>query len=404
MQHGVVIVGASIAGYNTAKELRKQGFKEKITLITKQDLLPYNLYPLSKEWMHDAKKQEPPLFNDQDFFDQEQITVLKNTEIVALHPEEKTIESHTGEKISYDRLVLAVGSNLRTLEVPGADAHGLFYLRDFENASAIKDWSKQVTDLVLVGAGFIGLELASTFSQLGIHVTVIEHSEFPLGRILGNDASTYFTKMHREHGVEILTKEGVTGFEKDAQGNVSFVQTESGKKVPAQMVIVGIGVIPNTSITHPNLEIARGIVVNEYGETSIPDIYAAGDCTVWPYQGEQIHVEHWEHARAQGRAVAHNLIKEKSDVYAVRPYFWTDQYDQTFEYLGHALTWERILVRGSLATREFSLAYVDKENKPIAILFANNSEKRAEVAAFMDQNRPIDEDKFSDRNIPFQEF
>ncbi len=209
--------------------------------------------------------------------------------------------------------------------------------------------------------------------------------------------------MHEDHGVKFITGEGGKAFEKDAGNKLSKVITTAGTEVPAQMAIVGVGVVPNISVTHPDLEVDGGIIVNEYGETSIPDVYAAGDVAVWPYQGKQIHVEHWEHAYNQGQNIAKNIMEPKSHPYRTRPYFWTDHYDQTFERLGHMDSWDRTIVRGSLDDKEFTIAYVDKENKPLAILFANHADKRKEVNRLMNSGEAIDEERFKDRNIPLND-
>lgn len=400
MDHGVVIVGGSVAGFHVAETLRKEGYQNKITIINQQDWLPYDVSMLSKDWMLDQEKLTPPLFKDESFFADADVTVRLNITITKLNPEDKTILTDTDETIPYDTLVLATGSVLRTLEVPGSDAAGVFYLRDFENALKIKQWAKKTKELVIVGAGFIGLEMASTFSQWGLNVTVIEHSDYPLGRILGEEASRYFMKMHEAHGVRFLTGEALKGFEKDADGNVTAAVTASGKVIACQMAVIGVGVMPNTALSHPQLKVERGIVVNEYGETTLPDVFAVGDCTVWPYQGQQIHVEHWEHAYHHGRTIAKNIIQPKSKPYQVRPYFWTDQYDQHFEYLGHALAWDKTIIRGSLENRQFTIAYVDENNYPIAIFFANKGDKRKEIAQLMDKNQPIDEEQFKNMANP----
>lgn len=399
-KHGVVIVGGSIAGYNVAKRLRNDGYEENILMIDEKNALPYDRSELSKDWMKDVDKTVPPLFQGDKFFKDQKIDVRLNTQVNGLVPEEKIILIDENEEIPYDTLVLATGSSLRRLDVPGASAEGIFYLRDYEDALEIKEWAKNTKNLEIIGGGFIGLELAATFSQLGLNVTVIEFSDYPLGRILGQDASEYFMKMHEEHGVKFITGAGAEAFKTDETGKVTAVVTSTCEEVASEMAIVGVGVTPNLSIQHPDLEMDGGIVVNEYGETSLPDVYAVGDNTVWPYQGEHIHVEHWEHAYNHGQAVARNIINPKSHVYEVRPYFWTDQYDQTFERLGHAMSWDRIIKRGSLENREFTLAYVDKENYPLAIFFANNSDTRKEVRQFMDKNEPIDEEKFRDMNNP----
>ncbi len=401
MNNGVVIVGGSLAGYNVAKGLRKEGYEGKITVVTEQNVLPYDPKVLSKDWMIDSETMDPPVFQNEDFFTKSKIDMKLNTKVTDLNPEEKTVQTNTEEVLPYDKLVLATGSTLRTLNIPGSDASGVFYLRDFDNALAIKNWSQKAKELVIVGGGFIGLEMASTFSQLGMNVTVVELENYPLGRILGEDVSKYFMKMHQAHGVEFITGEAVASLNQDEQGNVKSAVTRDGKEIHAEMVIIGIGVTPNTTLTHPDLEVDRGYVVNEYGETSLDDVYAAGDSAMWPYQDKLVHVEHWEHAFYHGQAIAKNIMQPRSKPYTERPYFWTDQYDQTFEYLGQAINWHKTITRGSLLDdKQFTVAYVDENNYPLAILFANKSEKRKDVAKLMDGGKPIDEDSFKNVDNP----
>lgn len=257
------------------------------------------------------RQHQSPLLSKADFYEENEIILKLNTMVERFDPTSKTLYTTENEAISYDKLVIAIGSVLRKLDVPGKDAAGIFYLRDFKQAAAIKASAQSAKEVVIVGAGFIGLELASTFKQLGKNVTVLERSSSPLKRILGEDASNYFSQMHQAHGVNILTNEEVQQFTYDEDGKVMSIITKNGKNIPCDIAIVGIGVVPNTSISHPDLKFDRGIIVDEYGETSIPDVYAAGDCTVWPYQNEPLHIEHWEHAYHHGRTVAKNLIQEK---------------------------------------------------------------------------------------------
>lgn len=399
-KHGVIIVGGSIGGYNVAQKLRKDGYEEKIMMIEEKNTLPYDRSKLSKDWMEDTNKTNPPLFQGEQFFKDEKIEVRLNTQVTEIIPEKKIIVTNEDEEISYDTLVLATGSSLRKLDVPGASAKGVFYLRDYEDALEIKKWANEVKNLAIVGAGFIGLEMAATFSQLGLNVTVIEFNDYPLGRILGQDASEYFMNMHEQHGVKFITGAGADAFKTDDYGNVIAVLTSTGEEVECEMAIVGVGVTPNLSIQHPDLKTDGGILVNEYGETSLPDVYAVGDSTIWPYQDEIIHVEHWEHAYNHGQTVARNIIDPESTPYKVRPYFWTDQYDQTFERLGYAMSWNRIITRGSLDEKSFTLAYVDENDYPLAIFFANKGDTRKEVSRFMDKNEPIDEELFTDMVNP----
>jgi 3-phenylpropionate/trans-cinnamate dioxygenase ferredoxin reductase subunit len=166
------------------------------------------------------------------------------------------------------------------------------------------------------------------------------------------------------------------------------------------MVVVGVGAVSNTSIKADHLALGQNIVVNEYSETAVKDVYAVGDATIWPFQGEEIHVEHWEHAQSHGKNLAANLIQPHSQSYDVLPYFWTDQYDQTFEYLGHTTKWEQTFVRGDLDSGHFTIAYVDEQQVPLAILFANGHEQRDDVTELMSRRQPLDPERFADTNQP----
>lgn len=400
---GVIVIGGSIAGYNVVKQLRKEGYQDKITMIEAKNTLPYDRSKLSKEWMQDSEKIKPPLFQGKDYFKEKKIKVMLNTKVVKVHPKDKKIETDSNKEIPYDRLVIASGSSLNKLQNTDEEALGVFYLRDHENALEIKEWAKNVKNLAIIGGGFIGLELAASFSELGIAVTVVERDEYPLANILGKEASKYFMEMHENHGVKFITGESAKVFEKDHAGKLKKVITTKNTEIPAEMAIIGIGVSPNQSVEVPNLAMDRGILVNKYGETNLKDIYAAGDITVWPYKDENIHVEHWENAFNQGKNLARNIVEEKSQPYNTRPYFWTDQYDQTFERLGHAKSWDRIIKRGSLEDKKFTLAYVDEANYPLAIFFANNGDKRKEVAKFMDKNQAINIEKFQKMEEPLNQ-
>lgn len=173
----------------------------------------------------------------------------------------------------------------------------------------IKEQLKHVTDAVVVGGGFIGSEMAATLSQLSVQVTILEADDYPLEGIVGRDVSQYMMNIQKAHGVKVMTGEMVTGFQ--GQDVLESVVTESGQEIPCQLAIVGVGVQSNDSLTHPELEMSQGFVVNEYGETSLPSVFAAGDCVSWPFRGEQIHVEHWEHAANQATCVAKICLHHK---------------------------------------------------------------------------------------------
>lgn len=399
MKFDIVVVGGSTAGFYLVKTLRAKGYTGSIGLIDREDTLPYNRYKLSKTWLT-GKTLDAPIFKPESFFDENDIKLLLNTEVVAVDEDAKQVITADQQTITYGQLVLAMGAESRHLQLPNDDAEGIFYLRSYHDAVKIKQWSQQVKDVVLIGAGFIGLELASSFRKLDLNVTVVEYDQHPLGRVVGPQASEYFVKMHQEHDVNFVLGQGVTSFTQDEQHRVTGVVTDAGTTIPAQMVVVGVGAIPNTSIKADHLTLGQNIVVNEYSETAVKDIYAVGDATIWPFQGEEIHVEHWEHAQSHGKNLAANLIQPHSQPYDVLPYFWTDQYDQTFEYLGHTTKWEQTFVRGDLDSGHFTIAYVDEQQVPLAILFANGHEQRDDVTELMSRRQPLDPERFADTNQP----
>ena len=399
MKFDIVVVGGSTAGFYLVKALRTKGFSGSICLIDREDALPYNRYKLSKNWLT-GKKLDAPIFKPESFFAENEIKLQLNTEVVAVHDERKKVVTADHQEITYGQLVLAMGAESRHLHLPNDDAEGIFYLRSYHDAIKIKQWSEQVKDVVLIGAGFISLELASSFRKLGLNVTVVEHGQHPLGRVVGPQASEYFVKMHQEQGVKFVLGSGVESFTHDQQHQVTGVVTDTGATIPAQMVVVGVGAVPNTSIKADHLELGQNIVVNEYGETALKDVYAVGDATIWPFQGEDIHVEHWENAQSHGKNVAANLIQPQSQPYDVLPYFWTDQYDQTFEYLGHTTKWDQTFIRGNLDSGKFTIAYVDENQVPLAILFANGNDERADVTELMSHRQPLDSERFADTNQP----
>lgn len=269
IEDGVVIVGGSIAGHNVARTLRKEGYEESITMIDAKNTLPYDRSELSTEWMLDREKMKPPLFQEEKFFEDSEIAIRLDTKITEIIPEDKVVLTDKKEKIPYNTLVLATGSSLRELDAPGEEANGIFYLRDYENAVAIKEWSKDVENVAIIGAGFIGLEMAATFARLDLDVTVIEFSDYPLGQILGEEASKYFVQMHEEHGVEFITGAGADSFKQDVDGNVTAVITTEGQEVACGMAIIGVGVTPNLSIQHLDI-----LLLNKNATVTVAHVYS----------------------------------------------------------------------------------------------------------------------------------
>lgn len=398
-----IIVGAEIAGVHAAESLRKEGYEGRIVLMDLDTEIPYDRPPLSKEWMvGDMDESELPL-QDPSFYRKSDIELRLGVDVTSIDPNEKTIETKDGQQISWDKLLLATGSNIRRLKIPGSKLNGVFYLRMLSHAKAIKKHLKEenVKKAVIVGAGFIGSELASSLTQLGVDVTIVEQASHPMEGVVGREVSEYLMNLHRSHGVEVITEDSVAEFK--GEDKLEEVVTASGRKIPCQAAMIGVGVTPNTKISHPQLKVDQGYVVNEYGETSLPDVYAAGDCTSWPYQGENIHIEHWENAANQGTTVAKNMVHPKSEAYTFQPYFWSDQYDKNFERLGHATEWVKTVLRGSFEKGEFTMFYLDDQNVVKAAFIANQPDNGDAAGKMIDAQKPVDTDALANEQVSLDE-
>ena len=307
MKKHVVIIGASIAGINVMNTLVRNGYEGKITLIEKNNTLPYNPYKLNKDWMLDLEKINPPILKKETFYEDNKIDLRLNTEVLNIDPDKKELNLTNNETLSYDILVVATGSKLNKLDVK---ADNLLYLRTYDDALKIKNKLNDVKNISIIGAGFIGLELASTFRQLDKNVNVIMRHNLPLKNVLGEEMAQYVFDMHVDHGVNFITEESVASYE-TKDNKVYKLLTDKGTELETELVIAAIGVKPYVPFDLFNHDL---IEVNAYHQTSYPDIYAAGDNTKFMYNGELVHLEHWESAYYAGINIAKisgqiNMIK-----------------------------------------------------------------------------------------------
>lgn len=365
----IVIVGAGLAGTYAAETFRKEGYDGRILLIDKGDDMPYDRPPLSKEFMiGEATESDTSLFAPSKY-EELNIELKLGVEIEYIDAHKKEITSKDGETIQAAKILLATGSNLRKLQIDGSNLENVFYLKTMADARRIQQAIKNVEKLVIVGAGFIGAELASSCRSLGIDVTVIEKTALPMGRIFGEEIGEYFLHLHESNGVKVIKNDSAAAFRGTSE--VKEVVTTSGCKLACQAVIVGIGVEPNQTLLHDQLETRDGYVVNEFGETSVPGIYAAGDCTVWPYQGKYINIEHWDHAVNHGKAVAKNMVTNELEAYQRVPYFWSDQYSNRIQYVGYSTSWSQTVLRGSFTEEKFTYFYLGEDGTIEAALIFN---------------------------------
>lgn len=392
-----VIAGAGIAGVHAAESLRKEGYQGRIVLLDSDSQMPYDRPPLSKEWITGETDEASILLRDPAFYERLDVDLQLGVEVTNIDPFRKTIDTKDGHSYEWEKLMLATGSQLRTLSIGGDDLQGIFYLRRMADATAINHHMEGVKEAVIIGAGFIGAELAASLNQLGIKVTIVERSSYPMEAIVGRQASAYFLDLHRRNGVDVITEDSVRQF--NGETNVEEAVTAAGRRIPCQAVIIGVGVSPNTAVSHPQLQTDRGYAVNEYGETSVPDIYAAGDCTSWPYNGVPIHVEHWDHAVNHAKTVAKNMVHPQSDPYTYTPYFWSDQYSNRFQYFGHAKEWSKTIIRGSTESHAFTVFYLDDQDVVKAAFIANQPKNALPVRRMIQQQNAISPEALADESI-----
>ncbi|TRM10562.1 oxidoreductase [Lentibacillus cibarius] len=392
-----VIVGAGIAGVHAAESLRKEGYQGRIVLLDSDSQMPYDRPPLSKEWITGEMDEANILLRDPETYERLDIDLKLGVEVTAIDPVRKTIDTKDGSSYAWDKLMLATGSKLRTLSIEGDDLQGIFYLRQMADAIAMKQHMQHVKEAVIIGAGFIGAELASSLKQLGIDVTIVERSAYPMENVVGRRVSEYFLDLHRSNGVDVITNDSVTQFNGDAM--VEEAVTAGGRRIPCQAVIIGVGVTPNTEVSHPQIHIDGGYTVNEYGETSVPDIYAAGDCTSWPYNGIPVHVEHWDHAVNHAKTVAKNILQPQSAPYTYTPYFWSDQHGSRFQYFGHAKEWAQTVLRGSIEANAFTYFYLDEQHIVKAAFICNQPKNALPARRMIQQQKAVDPEALADESM-----
>ncbi|SFP03024.1 NAD(P)/FAD-dependent oxidoreductase [Salibacterium halotolerans] len=395
--HPIVIVGAGIAGVHAAESLRKEGYEGRIVLVDGDTQPPYDRPPLSKEYMLGESSESTIYLRHDTRFNELGVELKLGVQITSIDTEQQTASVSDGSTIQWSKLLLTTGSRLRHLQVKGSDFKGVHYLKTLSDAKNLRSRLDDVQEVAIVGSGFIGAELASSLKKLGKKVTIIERMPLPLAHILGDEMGEYFLQLHRSEGVSVMTEDSVVQF--DGTSYVQAVITKKGHTIPCQAVIVGVGVIPNTLLAGEDLDVDHGYIVNEFCETSLPDVYAAGDCTMWPYQGTNIHVEHWDHAVNHGQCAAKNMMNEKSTPYSSIPYFWSDQYNSRFQYFGHTKNWKTTILRGNTVDHQFTYFYLNESGIIEAALLVNQPKNALTIRRLIKQQQPVDSALLSDSDV-----
>jgi 3-phenylpropionate/trans-cinnamate dioxygenase ferredoxin reductase subunit len=354
----VVIVGASLAGGTAAFAAREGGFDGRLLLIGAESHLPYGRPPLSKTYLRGEGGLEDWIVKPEAEYGSRGVETLLSTNVTQVDPHRHRILLDGGEDIEYTRLVLATGGRNRVLPIQGHDLPGVLSLRTVEDADRIRETAGRSRRAVVAGLGFIGSEVAASLRTMGLEVIAVGSESLPLQRVFGAEFGRVLATMHRDHGTELVLGEQVTAFE--GSGRVERVRTQSGRILECDFVVTGFGIQPNVELLErAGAEVDNGVVVDEYCRTSLPDIFAAGDVANrhHPLFGQRLRLEHWNNGDRQGRIAGRNVAGRR-EVYADIPSFWSDEYQDQIQYVGHHTVFDQLVFRGDTSRREFYAYYL----------------------------------------------
>jgi 3-phenylpropionate/trans-cinnamate dioxygenase ferredoxin reductase subunit len=398
-----VIVGASLAGAKAAETLRAEGFGGPVVLIGAEDELPYERPPLSKDYLLGNAERDKIYVHPRQWYADNKVDLRLGVVVAGLDRSAHAVTLADGSEVGYGRLLLATGSAPRRLPVAGASLDGVLYLRTAADSDRLKAAFTQGARIVVIGAGWIGLEATAAARNAGAEVTVLEAAELPLLRVLGREVAEVFAGLHREHGVDLrfgVQVAELTG----ADGRVTGVRLADGTQIPADSVVVGIGISPNTELAgQAGLDVDNGIKVDAGLQSADPDIFAAGDVAnaFHPMLGRHIRVEHWANALNQPQTAAKSMLGQ--DVAFDRvPYFFTDQYDLGMEYSGYVEPGEyaQVVFRGDVPGREFVAFWLDQDNRVLAGMNVNIWDVNDHIQALVRGQRPVDPAALRDPDQP----
>jgi 3-phenylpropionate/trans-cinnamate dioxygenase ferredoxin reductase component len=397
-----VVVGAGEAGGTAVQTLRDEGFDGRIVLVGGEDHLPYERPPLSKAYLNGDPYTSEGSLVDQQWYDDHEVEVQLGRRAVSVDRSAHEVALDDGTRLHYDKLLVATGAQPRRLDVPGGDLEGVFYLRTLEDSERLAAALKATPRVVVVGAGWIGLEAGAVARGKGCAVTVIEPNAVPLEAAMGERIGSFFADLHREHGVEFSFGLGVTGFR--GTGRVEAVTTDDGNQVSADVVIVGVGITPEVGLFGADMLAGDGgVPVDPEMRTADPDVFAAGDIASVdnPLYGRRIRVEHWANALMDGQIAARSMLGRPSE-FDPAPFFFTDQYDISMEYAGwaDARTAGPPVIRGDLDRREFHAFWLAGDVVVAGMHVNSWDEGIKPVQDLIRAQVHVDRDRLADPSVP----
>jgi len=403
MNKTCIVIGTGHAAAQLAPALRQAGWQGRILVVGEEPYLPYNRPPLSKALLAGGVTLDEIVIRPENVYRRDEIEFMLDTRVEQIDRENKRLLLNKGEQLAYDKLAITTGSRARRLDIPGVDLPGVFYLRDYHDAERIRSQIYPGKKAVIVGAGYIGLEVAAVLVKKGMSVTVLEMMQRVLQRVTAPVISEFFTRVHGEEGVTIECGVGVESF--TGKTKVERVTASNGYHYDADLVVIGAGIIPNVELAEAaGLEVNNGIVVDEYCRTLDPDIVAAGDCTCHynKLYDRWIRLESVQNAADQSRTAAATICNKQLP-YDALPWFWSDQYDLKLQIAGLSAGYDEVITRGDgRSARSFAALYL-KDGLLIAVDAINRPPAFMHGRRLITEKRIVDRDKLADESIPMKE-
>jgi 3-phenylpropionate/trans-cinnamate dioxygenase ferredoxin reductase component len=398
MSGPIVIVGASLTGGTAAATLREQGFDGPLILIGAEPRPPYERPPLSKEYLRGEKPFEKALVRPAEWWEANGVETRFGAVVERVDTGAREVLIAGGERIGYDKVLIATGVRNRKLNAPGVELDGVHSLRTVEDSDRMRADAAKAKRAVVVGMGFIGAEVAASLRTLGLDVTAVEPTPTPLHRVLGSEVGGAIGALHADHGVHMRFEDTVEGLE--GSSRVETVVTKSGQRLPCDIVVVGVGVEPVTDpVADTDIELDNGIAVDERCRTNVEGVYAAGDIAnhFHPLYGRRMRVEHWQNAMRHGAHAAKSMLGSE-EPYAEVHWFWSDQYDANIQYAGHHREWDSLVIRGSIPERSFVAFYV-KDGLVDGIAALNRGKELRRAMGIIRARKPVDEAMLRDESV-----